>query len=140
MRFLPLALAVGGNVLYHFGQKTMPRDAPAIVATLVAYLVAGITCVALLPVFDPTLTLASARKALHWSPLLVGVGIVGVELGFLLAYRANWPISSASLVTTVLLTVVLVPAGALFFREGWSASRALGLVLCLAGLWLLKGR
>jgi hypothetical protein len=140
MRFLPIALIVAGNVVYHLGQKTMPAAAPALAATFVAYVVAGLACLLCVPFFAPDLTLAASRNALHWSPVLVGLGAFAIEVGFLLAYRAGWEISVASLSANVLLALVLVPIGVLAFREAWTLQRGLGLLLCLGGLWLLRSR
>jgi drug/metabolite transporter (DMT)-like permease len=42
------------------------------------------------------------------------------------------------LTTHVLLAAILVPLGVLAFREPWSGPRGVGVVLALAGLWLLN--
>ena len=88
----PIALVVLGNVLYHLGQRAIPRDANAVVATLAAYLVAIVGTFATIPLLARGVQLSSAWRLLNWSTVLVGLGIVGVELGFLLAYRAGWVI------------------------------------------------
>lgn len=137
MRWMPLALVVIGNVLYHVGQKKVPAAAHPLVATLGMYVVAALASLALLPVAGPAPTRAAATAAWHWSVALVGIGIVGIEVGFLLAYRAGWELSSAALTATSVLALVLLPVGVLAFREAWSPSRLLGFVLCVAGLWLV---
>lgn len=140
MRILPIVLIVAGNVVYHLGQKTMPAAAPALAATLVAYAVASLACIVCVPFFAPDLTLAAVRTTMHWSPVLVGVGAFAIEVGFLLAYRAGWELSVASLSVNVVLALVLLPIGVIAFREAWSLQRGLGLLLCLGGLWLLRSR
>lgn len=137
MRWLPVLLIVLSNVAYHVGQKSVPKEANPFVASLAMYGVASLGAVLVL-LFLPA-TKASAGAALHWSVALVGLAILGIEVGFLLTYRAGWEISTASLVAAVLLAAALVPIGVLFFREPISAQRALGLLLAGAGLWLLKG-
>ncbi|MBI5364836.1 MAG: hypothetical protein HZA53_16790 [Planctomycetes bacterium] len=137
-RYLPLLLIVLGNVVYHLGQKTMPKEAPPTSAIVVAYLVGIAACLVALPFFEPGWSIASARPALSWSTVLVGLGAAAIEIGFLLAYRSGWPISSASLVALSVVALVLLPIGVRFFAESWSWSRTLGLVLCLAGLWFLR--
>jgi drug/metabolite transporter (DMT)-like permease len=137
MRWLPLALIVLSNVAYHLGQKAVPRGAHPVVAALAMYAVAAAGGLVALLFVVPGPTRASAAAALHWSVALVGLGILGVEIGFLLVYRAGWEISTASLVAAVLLAMLLVPIGIFGFREPWSATRLAGLVLALSGLWLL---
>jgi drug/metabolite transporter (DMT)-like permease len=140
MRWLPLALVVLSNVAYHYGQKSVPRPAHPVVAAIGMYVVALLGALALLPFVRPLPDRAAAGAALHWSVALVGLGILGVEIGFLLVYRAGWEISTASLTASVVLALALVPIGVALFREPWNASRLAGLALALAGLWLLNRR
>lgn len=136
MRWTPIALVVLGGVAYHFGQKRIPSTAHPLIAALGMYLIAALAGCLLLPFAAPTR--ATAAASLHWSVALVGLGIVGIEVGFLLAYRVGWEISSAALTVTSLVAIVLLPLGAVVFREAWSLSRLLGFALCLAGLWLVN--
>jgi len=136
MRWLPIGLVVLSNVAYHLGQKAVPRGAPPLLATLAMYVVATLTTLVLLPFFGPQ-RFAGATSTLHWSVVLVGIGIVGIEVGFLLAYRSGWPISITAVTATTLLSVALLPIGIAFFREGLSLERVAGLALALSGLWLL---
>jgi len=138
MRWLPLVLVLLGNLAYHLGQKRVPAGAHALVATLTMYVVGTATCLVLLPLVPPLPTRASAAAALSWSVALAGVGIVAIEVGFLLAYRQGWGISSAALTATSLLALLLLPIGVLVFHEAWSPSRLLGFALCVAGLWLVE--
>jgi drug/metabolite transporter (DMT)-like permease len=138
MRWLPIVLVVVGNVAYHLGQKSVPRDAHPLAATLAMYLVAGLATLVAMPLAGVPPSRVSALPALHWSVVLVGVGIVGIEVGFLLAYRAGWPLSSAALLATTIFALVLLPIGVVAFREALTASRFVGFALCLAGLWLIQ--
>ena len=140
MKWMPMVLIVAGNVIYHLGQKSVPKGAHPLVATLAMYVVAALATVALMPVVTPTPVRASAAASLHWSVALVGLGIVAVEVGFLLAYRVGWEISAASLTAASALALILLPIGVLAYREAWSATRLLGFALCVAGIWLIKRR
>ncbi len=133
----PIVIVVLGNVLYHLGQRAIPREANAVVATLVAYLVAMAGTFATIPILARGVDLGSAWRVLNWSTVLVGIGIVGVELGFLLAYRSGWVLGNASLTANVCVAVVLLAVGTLVFREPLSFTRLTGVGLCLCGLWLV---
>jgi drug/metabolite transporter (DMT)-like permease len=137
---MPLAMVVVGNVVYHLGQKSVPRGAHPLVATLGMYLVAAVATLALMPVVSPAPARSSAAASLHWSVAVVGVGIVAIEVGFLLAYRTGWQLSAASLTASTAIAAILLPIGILAYREAWSVSRLLGLGLCVAGLWLVQRR
>ena len=134
---LPIAIVILGNVLYHLGQRAIPREANAVVATLAAYLVAMIGTIATIPLLARDVQLSSAWRLLNWSTVLVGIGIVGVELGFLLAYRAGWVLGNASLTANVCVAVILLAVGALVFSEPLSGTRLSGVAVCLFGLWLV---
>ncbi|MGE5454724.1 MAG: hypothetical protein ACM3O9_05965, partial [Methylocystaceae bacterium] len=66
------------------------------------------------------------------------VAIVGLELGFLLAYRVGWNISLGSLVANSIVALALIPIGILLYHEGFEINKIIGVVLCLAGLILIN--
>jgi drug/metabolite transporter (DMT)-like permease len=137
MKWFPIVLVLLGNVVYQIGQRAIPREANAVVATLAAYLVAVIGTLLTIPILARGVSFSSSWQVLNWSTVLVGIGIVGVEIGYLLVYRAGWQISDASLVANAMLAVVLLLIGAIAFKEPITTARAAGIVLCLAGLWLV---
>jgi drug/metabolite transporter (DMT)-like permease len=137
---LSFLVVVLSNLVYHVSQKSVPRDAHPIVSLLVTYGVAiGIT-VLLLPFFPVKEPVGQAFRRINWASAAVGAAIVGVELGFLLAYRAGWRISVGSTAANAAIAVLLVPTGLLFFGEKLSEANVAGLVLCLAGLLLVVMR
>lgn len=136
MRWTPIALIVLSNVAYHLGQKAVPKAAHPLVATLGMYLVATAATLALLA-FAGAAPWRGAGAAAHWSVGLVGLGIVGIEVGFLLAYRGGWPLATTAVTATTLVALALLPIGVLVFREPMNAPRVAGLLLALSGLWLL---
>lgn len=109
-------------------------------AIFVAYLVGITACLLMLPFLEPGWSVSSARPAFSWSAVMIGLGAAAIEIGFLLAYRGGWPISSASLVALSAVAIILLPIGVRFFAESWDWSRTLGLLFCLVGLWFLRPR
>jgi multidrug transporter EmrE-like cation transporter len=131
-------LAVAGSLVYHASAKSIPKsiDPAAALIGLYATALAGalVTFAALKS--GP----ASLQLSRYWTPTVAGVGLgaLMIELGFLLAYRAAWPVSTASVVANALVAVLLLPLGALVFGEAITVDRALGVVLCLIGVSLLQ--
>ena len=132
----PPLLVIGGSLLYHVAAKSVPKTvAPlaalvgvyftALVASLVAYAIAR---------------RADAARVAIWHPTVaaVGLGVLMIELGFLLTYRAAWPVSMASVMMNGIVAVLLLPVGAALFGETITAVRVAGVVLCLLGLTLLQ--
>jgi uncharacterized membrane protein len=132
-----LALTIAGNVLYHLSQKSIPAGVHPIVSIVASYLTAIVLSVVILiafPLRDPLLV---EVKRLNWATIALGLSIVAVELGFLLAYRAGWRVSLASITANTTVALVLVPTGVLLFRERVTPANAIGLVFCVIGLVLV---
>lgn len=135
-----VVLIVAANLVYHLAQKSIPPGVHPLISLCVTYLVALVTTLLLLPFFPVRPSLGQAVRQLRWSTAAVGMSIVGVEIGFLLAYRAGWRISLGSTAAAAALAVLLIPAGVLFYGERLSAANVAGIVLCIAGLALVVQR
>lgn len=137
--YLPLLLTVGATTLYHIAQKSVSPQVNPILSVTVNHVAALIVSLLILP-FYPGNSLRASWKNLNWASVAVGVAIVGIELGFVVAYRAGWRISVASLIANVATALLLVAIGLTFFRERLGARAALGIALCIAGLGLIMYR
>ena len=137
MRWAPIALVVCSTVIYQLGQRAIPALSNALVATVGAYVVAMSGALALMPFLARGMTAETSWRSLNYGTLLVGLGALGIEIGFLLAYRAGWAISNVSMTANAMVAVALLLIGAIAFREPITAARGAGIALCLAGLWLV---
>lgn len=132
--YLPVVLVVGSNVIYHVGAKSVPKDLNPMVSTLVAYLIGAAFAFIIYMATDPTKDLVGQFKLVNWAPILIGLSIVGLEVGFVLLYRAGWNISIGSLVCNILLAIALIVVGILAYKEVVSSQQFIGIALCIAGL------
>ncbi|HJU50550.1 MAG TPA: hypothetical protein VJ575_07470 [Pseudogulbenkiania sp.] len=133
MSLFALLLAVAGSVIYHLSLKQVPQTVNPFFTLAVSYGVALLLCLIGMQ-FSPG---NRSLLALNWSSSGVALGILGIELGFLLAYRAGWQMGVASLSANVISTLVLLPLGFLLFREQPSLLRLGGAMVSLTGLWLM---
>ena len=134
-----MLLTVVANVGYHLCQRSISVKVNPLVSLLVTYAVALLMTCAALPFF-PSETAApwpAQLRAANWASYALGIAIVGLELGFLLAYRAGWKVGVTALYSTAAVTLLLIPAGVLAFQERLDFRKALGIALAGAGLWLL---
>jgi uncharacterized membrane protein len=136
--YLFLGLTVISNVIYHLVQKVTPQGVNPMLALAVSYLVATLTCVALLPLFPLKTSLGAALRQVNWASVALGISVVGLELGFLLAYRAGWAVSLGPIVSTTAVTLILLPIGLLAFKDTLSALNIGGVLVCIAGLVMLN--
>ena len=73
----------------------------------------------------------------NWTAWALGAIIVGLEFGTICVYRAGWKISVASLVMNIALACVLLAVGLLVYHETVSLRQGLGVLVCLAGIYLV---
>lgn len=135
-----IALTILSNILYHLFQKVIPGNVNPLVSLAVTYLVAAAATLLLLPLFPLQGALAAEVRKVNWASIALGGVIVGLELGFLLAYRAGWNLSLANLVSNTTVAILLIPFGLLLFKEDLSPLNILGVILALAGLVLVNLR
>ena len=135
--YLPFAVAVGGSLLYHLSQRSIPKGANPFHATVIAYAVGAILCAVCARLYPGGRSFVETLKTANWAVFAVGFAVVAIELGFLLAYRAGWRVSVAAVSVNVAVTVLLVPAGLLLFKDELTPRHLLGLALCILGLILV---
>jgi len=134
---ISVVIIIASNVLYHVSQKSIPAAAHPLLSVAVTYAAALLVTLLLFPFSPGGAPKVSGLAQLNWATLGVAVSAVGIEIGFLLAYRAGWNISIGSLVVSVAVAILLIPTGLLLYREHLSAANVTGIVLCLAGLVLV---
>jgi uncharacterized membrane protein len=133
--YLSLVLVIGSNVVYHICQKYTPENVNPMVAMVVTYATAMVISLIILFIYPPkTMNMVDSFKEVNWASFILGITIVGLEVGFLLVYRTGWNISLASLIANVILAVILIPIGLLLFKEQISIKNIIGIVLSVIGI------
>jgi multidrug transporter EmrE-like cation transporter len=136
-----MALTVLANVCYHVCQRGISPRVHPLVSLCISYAVGLAASAVALALSSGGARPGGAWSALgqaNWASYALGLALVGLELGFLWAYRAGWPVGTAAIVSNAAVSLLLVPIGLVFFGEGLGAQRAAGILLVLGGLWLLK--
>lgn len=138
MYVFSIILIVSSNILYNVCQKSTPEGANPFSSLLVTYITASLITVVTFLLFYTDKSLIQSFEELNWTSIALGVSIVGLEFGYLMAYRSGWNISVGSLVANILLALMLIPVGILFYKEGFALNKIVGVVFCLIGLLLLN--
>ena len=136
----PIMLVVLSNTVYQICAKSVPGDMNPFASLVVTYLVGAAVSLILFFVLGDNRDLAAEIKKTNWAPLVLGLVIVGLEVGFIYAYKAGWQISKAQIVTSSLLAVVLIIVGYLGYRESITWNKVVGIIICIAGLCLINFR
>src|SRR6266550_9224011 len=99
--YFPLALAVLGMLFYHLAQKSIPKEMNPFFATIIAYAVGIGLCAICALIYPSKKSFVDSIRESNWAVFVVGAGAACIELGFLLAYRAGWRISVATVAANV---------------------------------------
>ena len=134
----PIALVVVSNVVYQICAKSVPQKMDAMASMTVTYLVGAVCSAVLFFVLHPGGSLPQEYAKMNAAPILLGLSVVGLEVGFLYAYKAGWPVSTASIVQSAFLALALLVVGAVLYQEAVTPSQSLGVALCLAGLFFIN--
>ena len=133
----PVLLILGSNIAYNLMTKSTPVQVNPFASLTVTYLVAAAFSFVLLLFSSSGHPLANFREV-NWTGIVLGMAIVGLELGYICLYRAGWNISVGSLVTNVLLAACLLVIGLIVFKEAVGVKQMLGIAICLCGLVLIN--
>jgi uncharacterized membrane protein len=136
--YASIALTVIANVAYHLSQKLTSSTINPLLSLAVTYITATLICLVLFPFYPNQLAVAESLRQLNWTSFALGFAVVGLEVGFLLAYRAGWDIGLAAIFSNAAVTVLLVPIGILLFKEHISLVNILGVGICIVGLVLVN--
>lgn len=136
--YVAILLAILGSTAYHFFQKAMPANIHPALVLMATYTTAFIGSLSLLIFFPMKAGFRAELGKLTPAAFLPGVAILGIEVGFLLAYRAGWQVNIAPLIVNLIVSLLLIPVGLLFFRETLAPIKLIGIVVCLIGLVLIQ--
>lgn len=135
--FFFLGIAAVGNAIYHLGQKTIAPAANPMVLLMAVYAVAFLLAAAAAPFFRSTTAESWVVGVFSWPVLMLGAGVLLIEIGFLLAYRTGGSLQWSGVAVNGASAVLLVPIALLAFREAFSPGKALGILFTLAGMALM---
>lgn len=138
MYVFSIIIIVVSNIMYNICSKSIPAKANPFSSLLITYLTGAIISIIALNFYKTDKRFLQSFQDLNWASVALGFSIVGLELGYIMAYRAGWNISLGSLVANIVLAVMLIPIGILFFKEGFGLNKIFGIVLCILGLILIN--
>ncbi|GAB6180860.1 membrane protein [Desulfotomaculum defluvii] len=138
MYVFSIVLIVASNILYNICQKMTPQKANPFTALLITYVTAVALVFFAFKFSKTNQGFFQSLTELNWTSIALGVAIVGLELGYLMAYRAGWNIGIGSLVANIILAIMLIPIGVFLFKEGFGLNKIIGTFFCIIGLILIN--
>jgi multidrug transporter EmrE-like cation transporter len=134
-----IILVIAAQSLYQLAMKAVPAGANPLNVLIVAYGLAIAVCLVLSPLVGSSVTPTALRRLLTWPTVLLALSVVGIEVGYILAYRAGWKIGMTYAFASGATVAILALFGTLYFGEQLDIKKVLGIILVLAGGWLVVG-
>ena len=134
----PIALIVLSNTVYQICAKSIPSNTGPFAPLAITYGVSTVFCIAMHYIMSPKVSIIKEIAAMNWAPYVLGIVIVGLEAGWIYAYRAGWQVSTGFIVQSAILAVVLFFVGFLLYHEPASWNKIVGIAICLIGLGFIN--
>lgn len=131
---IPIIIIIISNIVYHVTTKNIPNEANSFLSLAITYLVGMVMAIAMYCLTSKPSRILTDVNKLNWTSCILGLAILGVEIGYLYMYRAGWNISKGSLIANVSLAILLIIIGVLFYKEHIGLYQIVGIVCCIVGL------
>lgn len=136
--FWPILLAVFSDIFYQISAKSTPETLNPLASLTVTYLVGAAVSAAIFFIMNPGQNILTEWKGLNWAAFVLGVAIVGLEVGSIYMYKVGWAVNTGYIVKSGLLAVALIAVGYFLYKEDFTATKAIGIAACLFGLYMIN--
>lgn len=134
----PILIIVAANTIYNICAKSTPKDINSFAVLSITYLVAAVLSFIMFFVTAKGKNIVTEFTKANWAPFVLGIVIVGLELGYILAYRNGWKMNTVSVTANITLAVILIFVAFLFYKETLTARQIIGVFVCAGGLALIS--
>ncbi|MEZ4752518.1 MAG: hypothetical protein R3B54_18365 [Bdellovibrionota bacterium] len=141
--YLPIAVIASAAALYHASSKNLGGALGANPWAVLAftYLLSALVSFALFWLWPGGGSIKPAElRTVFPAALLLGLACVGIEGGYLLAYRFGWDITQLFSITSVVNTMAIFVVGLVLFKEHLTPTAIVGLSFVIAGIGLVHWR
>jgi multidrug transporter EmrE-like cation transporter len=133
-----LGIAIAATVGYHVVLKLTPTGTNPYLSLAVSYAVTTTVFAVAYLVMPGPAAFRAALGELNWTALALGAVVVFLDFGFFMLYRGGFDVSLGQLITQSAGALLLLLVGVAFFAEKLSLTNIGGILLCIAGLWLIN--
>lgn len=139
--YLSIAIIISSNVFYHLASKKVPANTNPFFFVMISYIVGFVfaSTAFIMTVEEKNITKAIVEQSriINWTPIVLGISVIGLEIGNVMMYRAGWDVSKGALFCNALLAILLVVIGVFIFKESFTTRHIVGLMCCAVGLYFL---
>ena len=134
----PMALVVLSNVAYQICAKSVPERMNPLASLTITYLIGALASGILYFVLNRGGSLLKEYHKLNWAPIVLGMVIVGLEVGWIYAYKAGWQVSTGFIVQSAFLAAILIFVGYFLYQEALTWNKIAGVAVCFVGLIIIN--
>ena len=134
----PIALVVVANVVYQICAKSVPKNMDTMASMVITYLVGALCSAIMFFIMNRDASLLQEFSKSNSAPVWLGISVVGLEVGFIYAYKIGWAVSTASIVQSTFLSLALLVVGAVLYTEAITMNKIIGISICLVGLYFIS--
>lgn len=127
--------------LHQICTKGVPENMNPFASLIITYLVGAAVAFIMFLILGDSRDILTELKKANWTSFVLGIVLVGLEVGFIYAYKAGWKVSAAQIVTSSILGVILIIVGYVGYvgyKEAITWNKIVGVIVCLAGLGLIN--
>ncbi len=83
-------------------------------------------------------SLSTQIAGLNWTPFVLGLAVVGLEVGAIFMYKVGWEVSVGNIVQAIFVAIALLVVGVMVYKEPLTGTKLAGIAVCLVGIFLLN--
>ena len=136
----PILLVIIANVMYQVGAKEIPTEMDGLATLTITYAAAAVTAFVLYFVTTGSGVggLIEEYTKINGAVIMFGISAVGLEVGYVFAYKNGWEVSKAYIVQSAALSALLLFAGYLLYSEAITWNKIVGIIICTFGIFMIN--
>lgn len=136
--YWPILLIVVSSICYQICAKSSPDFMHPLAVLVIAYAVGAVGCAILYMILNRGGNLLAEIKSSNKIPYLIGICLIGLEVGTIYMYKTGWAVNTGYIVHSSLIAVGLLVAGYFLFHEPITLNKVVGVVICMVGLYFIN--
>ena len=136
--YWPILLAVGSDVVYQIAAKGTPQNLNPFASLTITYLIAAAASAAIYFAMSKGGNILHEWGQINWAVFVLGVAIVGLEVGCIYMYRVGWNVNTGYIVKACFMALALLVVGYLLYKEQITGTKVAGIAVCMLGLFLIN--
>lgn len=134
----PILVAVGADIFYQISCKSLPGELNPFASLTITYAVGAFVTFLIYEISTKGGNIITEWHNINWCTFVLGVAIVGLEVGSIYMYKVGWNVNTGYIVKAIILAIMLIIVGYLLYKEPIKATKIAGVAVCLAGLYLIN--